>query len=297
MNWRATRRVIAALALGAAVASCFDVPALPEAPACVLDTDCADGFFCNGAEVCVDGVCGPGAPCESFCIELEDGAGLCEDDLSEPEGPPPEAEPGPEPLPAPEPDGPEPDPIPEPLEPEPPQPEPEPGGRPCAIEGRPCAFDDQTPGECRDRQCRPIPCQDTSNCPLPACATCEGQCGLRADCASVTIQCDGPVGSRVQVECGSVSKAEECAIGGGERQHVACDVNQPSRVCCGDVAQRCRDVRQGVVIARLSVTPVGRWMCPDGDAADPICTHPGLLPLTDVAVDCDMDPLDLPGKR
>jgi hypothetical protein len=64
--------------------ACSTGQCVPVPPECLGDTDCSDGVFCNGAEVCDAGACRPGvAPiCDDgqFCNGVEtcdDGVGAC----------------------------------------------------------------------------------------------------------------------------------------------------------------------------------------------------------------------------
>ncbi|MCP4714835.1 MAG: tandem-95 repeat protein [Deltaproteobacteria bacterium] len=53
----------------------YTPPVPAEAPECLADGDCDDGEYCNGAEVCLEGVCVDGAvPCEDneLCMEGEE---------------------------------------------------------------------------------------------------------------------------------------------------------------------------------------------------------------------------------
>lgn len=61
---------------------CAEVPAPAPITQCEDDTDCDDNLFCNGTEVCVDGICQDGAPpcTEDLCDEDND---VCQ----EPSGP------------------------------------------------------------------------------------------------------------------------------------------------------------------------------------------------------------------
>ncbi|MFX1517170.1 MAG: Kazal-type serine protease inhibitor domain-containing protein, partial [Promethearchaeota archaeon] len=49
-----------------------------ETPECVLDSDCDDGLYCNGLEVCVAGVCEPG-----FTVDCNDGISCTIDSCNE----------------------------------------------------------------------------------------------------------------------------------------------------------------------------------------------------------------------
>ena len=288
MRWRLAYRLMLTGLLAALLPGCFEVPALPDAPACDFDDDCSDDVFCNGLELCEDGQCVSGPPCDGLCTDDGDGDGECEGDF-------PEAEP--EPGTMPEPDGPEAEPEPGTMpEPDSNPSEPEPGSN-CNVEGRSCLVDEGTQGVCLDGTCTVVRCQNAANCPLPGCATCEsGICGVRSACASISLSCAGPPTTRIQIECGGNTTFQACGLGDNQL-HVGCDSGNPATACCGAFDGACIAAVPIPATVTMMFDPILRWDCSINGEGRALCSQPQLTRRTETAAHCDIDLLNIPGQK
>lgn len=71
---------IAALCLSGCLGGSSPADGGSDGPSCSNDTDCDDGIFCNGAEVCSEGGCTAGTvPCATDCDETSDRCAVCVD--------------------------------------------------------------------------------------------------------------------------------------------------------------------------------------------------------------------------
>lgn len=245
---------------------CFELAPLPEPAGCVTDLDCASLPVCDGAALCMEGFCVVEAACADECS----GDGGCD-------------EPGPDAGPDAGPGA------------EPPEPGPDPDA--CLRDGAECGVAADTPGVCSAGICEPIGCDSAEQCPAPGCATCQNEtCGLKANCASVTLECEGLVGYRLTIACGGVETNYDCGSGDPPR-HVGCRAGEPAQVCCGATGTECEALSLDLpVVATVLVFPEdGLWECPD-DIDEAVCAHPGMVTQSEDSALCIVEEILL-GKR